>query len=225
MNKIAIVTVCSLLLSSIPVHAQNTTAKVISVGDGDTIRVEFAATKPASNTNNTDILEISYAPITVRLGCIDAAELKQQPWGTKARDRLKQLLPPGKSVQIREITKDRYGRMVAEVYQGKQSVNLQLVKEGAAVIYRQYFDGCTATAKQFEQAEGQAKRKKLGFWNQAKPVMPWDFRKGKRTPTRKATSGGQCQCPYDTDRAGRQCGKRSAYNRASGDAPICYVED
>ncbi len=84
----------------------------------------------------------------------------------------------------REITRDRYGRMVAEVYL-KQSVNLQLVKEGAAVIYRQYFNGCATTTKQFEQAEAQAKKKKLGFWNQAKPVMPWDFRNGKRTPTKQ----------------------------------------
>ncbi|NJR15231.1 MAG: thermonuclease family protein [Calothrix sp. CSU_2_0] len=224
MNKIAIVTAIALLFTATPANAQTTTAKVISVGDGDTIRVEFSATKPANNPN-TDILEISYAPTTVRLGCIDAPEIKQQPWGTKSRDRLKQLLPPGKSVQIREITRDRYGRMVAEVYLGKQSVNLQLVKEGAAVIYRQYFNGCAATAKQFEQAEAAAKKRKLGFWNQAKPVMPWDFRRGKTTPARQATSDGQCQCPYDRDRAGRQCGKRSAYNRVSGDRPVCYVED
>jgi micrococcal nuclease len=198
MYRIPAIAVFTLLISSIPTNAQTTAGKVISVGDGDTIRVEFATTKPANNPN-TDILQISYAPATVRLGCIDAPELKQQPWGTKSRDRLKQLLPVGKTVQIREITKDRYGRMVAEVYLGKQSINLQLVQEGAAVIYRQYFNGCAATAKQFEQAEAAAKKKKLGFWNQANPVMPWDFRKGKNTPTRKAASGGQCQCPYDRD--------------------------
>ena len=36
---------------------------------------------------------------------------------------------------------------------------------------------------------------------------------------------GRCPCPYHTDRAGRRCGKRSAYSRAGGYAPLCYPRD
>ena len=36
---------------------------------------------------------------------------------------------------------------------------------------------------------------------------------------------GNCPCPYDTDRAGRSCGRRSAYSRPGGYAPLCYVSD
>lgn len=36
---------------------------------------------------------------------------------------------------------------------------------------------------------------------------------------------GRCPCPYHTDRAGRRCGKRSAYSRAGGYAPLCYPAD
>ncbi|NHC04420.1 hypothetical protein G9F31_11700 [Acinetobacter sp. 187] len=36
---------------------------------------------------------------------------------------------------------------------------------------------------------------------------------------------GNCPCPYNTARNGSRCGKRSAYNRAGGYAPICYSED
>jgi len=36
---------------------------------------------------------------------------------------------------------------------------------------------------------------------------------------------GNCPCPYNTDRAGRSCGRRSAYNRGGGYAPKCYVSD
>lgn len=36
---------------------------------------------------------------------------------------------------------------------------------------------------------------------------------------------GNCPCPYNTDRAGRRCGKRSAYNRAGGYAPLCFEDD
>jgi choline dehydrogenase-like flavoprotein len=36
---------------------------------------------------------------------------------------------------------------------------------------------------------------------------------------------GNCPCPYNTDRAGRRCGGRSAYNRPGGRAPLCYESD
>lgn len=36
---------------------------------------------------------------------------------------------------------------------------------------------------------------------------------------------GNCPCPYNTAKNGSRCGKRSAYNRAGGYAPICYPED
>ena len=43
-------------------------------------------------------------------------------------------------------------------------------------------------------------------------------------PVRDPVSGS-CDCPYDTDRRGRSCGKRSAYSRPGGRSPICYVRD
>lgn len=36
---------------------------------------------------------------------------------------------------------------------------------------------------------------------------------------------GNCPCPYNTDRAGRACGRRSAYVRAGGYATVCYPQD
>lgn len=36
---------------------------------------------------------------------------------------------------------------------------------------------------------------------------------------------GNCPCPYNTDRAGRSCGRRSAYSRPGGHAPLCYPSD
>ena len=40
-----------------------------------------------------------------------------------------------------------------------------------------------------------------------------------------ASYPGPCACPYNTDRAGRSCGRRSAYSRPGGYAPICYPAD
>lgn len=36
---------------------------------------------------------------------------------------------------------------------------------------------------------------------------------------------GNCPCPYNRDRAGRKCGKRSAYSRPGGASPVCYESD
>jgi hypothetical protein len=40
-----------------------------------------------------------------------------------------------------------------------------------------------------------------------------------------ATYPGSCPCPYSTDRAGRSCGRRSAYSRPGGHAPKCFPAD
>ena len=36
---------------------------------------------------------------------------------------------------------------------------------------------------------------------------------------------GNCPCPYNSDRAGRSCGRRSAYSKPGGYAPLCYSND
>lgn len=36
---------------------------------------------------------------------------------------------------------------------------------------------------------------------------------------------GRCPCPYNTDRRGYACGRRSAYSRAGGYGPKCYPSD
>ena len=40
-----------------------------------------------------------------------------------------------------------------------------------------------------------------------------------------ASYPGNCPCPEYRDRAGRRCGKRSAWYRAGGYAPLCYPSD
>ncbi|MFS2161802.1 hypothetical protein ACCD10_31340 [Pseudomonas sp. Pseusp122] len=40
-----------------------------------------------------------------------------------------------------------------------------------------------------------------------------------------AAYSGNCPCPYNTARNGSRCGKRSAYNRPGGAAPLCFKED
>ena len=82
----------------------------------------------------------------IRLACIDTPELRgsrADPIPAKAaRDYLNGLVS-GEEVSIRRITKDRYGRTVAEI--SKDGINIQerLVKEGLASIYQRYAKQCS----------------------------------------------------------------------------------
>jgi len=40
-----------------------------------------------------------------------------------------------------------------------------------------------------------------------------------------ARYSGSCACPESRDRAGRRCGKRSAYSKPGGASPLCYPRD
>ena len=81
----------------------------------------------------------------IRLACIDTPELRGKradPISAKAaRDYLNGLVA-GEEVSIRRITKDRYGRTVAEL--SKDGVNIQelLVSKGFARLYERYADQC-----------------------------------------------------------------------------------
>lgn len=133
---------------------------VISVGDGDTLRI----TK-GSETQ------------TVRLACIDAPEMAQD-YGKKAKEQLQALLPVNTPVSMRTVDTDRYGRTVAELFSQGQNINLSLVESGHAVAYRQYLSNCDRDA--YLNAEAIAQQNQLAFWSQSSPVMPWDFRQQNR---------------------------------------------
>ncbi len=138
---------------------------VISVGDGDTIRVDS-----------------NHQSITIRLGCIDAPEMKQTPWGEESKQRLQTLLPVGTQVKIRKIDTDKYGRTVRDVVTSNTSknINLDMASEGRADVYTQYLSGCPNNKDNYLNAEVKAKQQRLGYWNQSNPVMPWKFRREAR---------------------------------------------
>jgi hypothetical protein len=40
-----------------------------------------------------------------------------------------------------------------------------------------------------------------------------------------AAYSGNCPCPYNRASNGSRCGRRSAYSREGGEAPLCYPKD
>ena len=81
----------------------------------------------------------------IRLACIDTPELRGKradPIPAKAaRDYLNGLVA-GEEVSIRRITKDRYGRTVAELSKDEVNIQERLVDKGLARIYKRYSDQC-----------------------------------------------------------------------------------
>ena len=134
--------------------------KVLSIGDGDTIRVSSP-----SGTGKT----------TVRLACIDAPETSQV-LGIDARQALQAELPIGTEVGLRPKATDRYGRTVAEVLKGKTNINQALVATGAAFVYWQYIEGCDRET--YSRIENEARLKSLGIWHVPGGIQrPWDYRR------------------------------------------------
>ena len=84
----------------------------------------------------------------IRLACIDTPELKgkrAEPFAAKeARDFLNNLVT-NELVTIRRITKDRYGRTVAELFSNGINVQELIVKKGYGKIYKRYADQCDWT--------------------------------------------------------------------------------
>ena len=136
-------------------------ATVLSVGDGDTLRVSRQG-----------------LPITIRLACIDAPETAQAPWGQQSRAYLMQRLPRGREVSIQPHATDRYGRTVAEVI-SDININLVMVEDGQAFAYRRYLSSCDA--KEYLDAEYRASRHRYGVWQvEGGITRPWDYRRGRR---------------------------------------------
>ena len=133
-------------------------ATVLSIGDGDTIRVLQGQRQ-----------------ITIRLACIDAPEMAQAPYGAQSRAYLQTRLRIGTPVALLPQTVDRYGRTVAEVI-GELNLNLAMVEDGQAFAYRQYLGQCNA--KEYLDAEYRASRSRYGVWRTPGGITrPWDFRR------------------------------------------------
>lgn len=187
--------------------AQALGATVLSIGDGDTIRVRQAG-----------------RILTVRLACIDAPETAQSPYGQLARRYLQQRLPTGLAVRLEVKTTDRYGRTVAEVI-GALNLNLAMVEAGQAFAYRQYLGGCNRQA--YLDAEERASRLGVGVWHVPGGITrPWDFRRrrGAASVPDGTTPGGwryRCRELGSHARAQQLLREGHTYLDGDGDGEAC----
>jgi endonuclease YncB( thermonuclease family) len=171
-------------------------ATVLSVGDGDTIRVSDGAKR-----------------VTIRLACIDAPETAQTPYGMASRQQLQALAPVGAVVSIQTKTTDRYGRTVAEIFRNGRSVNQAMVSTGEAFVYWQYISGCDRNT--YARLEQQAKSQRLGVWAVPGGIeRPWDFRRGRRARRLQPTFTTPPSPTADPSGARLTCKQIGSYARA-----------
>ena len=137
--------------------AEQFNGKVSKVIDGDTIWVRSDSTT-----------------IKVRLSYIDAPELKQM-FGIQSKKYLTSLVL-NKNVEIHSYRRDRYKRVIGEVYihNNNESVfiNAKLLKSGHAWVYKRYRKN-----PYLMNLENFARMKKNGIWNLDNPKEPWKYRK------------------------------------------------
>jgi endonuclease YncB( thermonuclease family) len=143
-----------------PLLAAEYTGKVVGVSDGDTLTL--LVPDGASDQQ-----------VKVRLGEIDTPE-SRQPYGERAKQTLSDLAY-NKQARVVVQDTDRYGRTVGRVYVGGVDVNAELVKQGAAWVYRQF-----SRDRSMLTLEAEAKAAKRGLWGlpEAQRCPPWDWRRG-----------------------------------------------
>ena len=139
--------------------------KVTRVYDGDTLKAKSQGYE-----------------VKVRLVGIDTPETSKkkhqpgQPFSKRATIHLQKLVL-NKIVEIEGYGLDRYSRVLGVVYIDGKNVNLEMVKEGLAEVYR----GPPAKGldlEPFRKAEAEAIKAKLNMWSlQDKYISPREWRR------------------------------------------------
>jgi endonuclease YncB( thermonuclease family) len=159
-------------VSQPPTIGQSEMGEVVKVSDGDTITVRVNGREDRIRFCGVDAPEVGH-------------EGKPgQPLGDESRERLRSLISAaGNQVIISPAERDRYGRLVAEVFvsagkgtEEEKLLNYELVKAGMAYHYAKYSDRCPNGGEILAEAEQDAKAKRRGVWS-GSYQKPWEFRR------------------------------------------------
>ncbi len=144
----------SICLYSCGFTYERITVSLSKIIDGDTIEVLRDSEK-----------------IKIRLYGIDAPE-RTQDYGRNATRALESALEPYNEIDIVIRDKDRYGRIVGEIFAGGSNINLIMLLEGHCWHYKKY-----SKEASYSEAEVKAKGNNLGLWANSLSIPPWEFRR------------------------------------------------
>ena len=119
----------SLLISSTFAYEDVKISKVISIYDGDTLRVNIDSFPDIVGKN-----------IRIRIKGIDAPEIKGKcqteiDLAIMARDYLRNAINQSSQIELRNIERGKYFRIVGELYIDGENISKGLLKEKLAYIY------------------------------------------------------------------------------------------
>ncbi|MDG9926673.1 MULTISPECIES: thermonuclease family protein [unclassified Pseudomonas] len=139
--------------------------RVAKVVDGDTLRLADGRSVRLIGVN---------APERARDG------RPAEPFAEAARKRLQTLVAANDGrvgLRVGSRARDQYGRTLAHAYDGAgRNLEAQLLAEGLG--YRVAFQPATGLEDCHRGAEDEARRQRLGLWQQATVVTPFDLRSG-----------------------------------------------
>ena len=131
---------------------------VVEVSDGDTICVKHLSKSEK-----------------IRLYGIDCRE-KGQAFGERAKQFTSKMVL-GKTVEVRQVSTDTYGRIVGWVYVEGHCLNEDLLKAGLAWLNKE----CLSESR-LAELENEARRTQKGLW-----CAPRDFRRDKKAESETQT--------------------------------------
>ncbi len=153
-------------MGAVPSLGETLEGRVVGVTDGDTLTLLVG-----SETRK------------IRLAQIDAPE-RAQPFGSRSKQALSDLAY-GRTVTVRVIDSDDYGRSVGEVYADGVHVNSEMVRQGYAWAYTRY-----ARSTDIIDLEEEARANRAGLWSlpEEQRDAPWVWRRDRRKGTPRSTS-------------------------------------
>ena len=163
MSKLLSICLCLLLLGCGANYneANLVAAKVTRVFSGQTVEVILSPTTQHAK---------------VRIIGIDAPDLRQSPWGERAKEKLSELvLGMPVKIEMEDVEPDRFNRLNAHIWQDNTLVSEKLVKEGCVLANMEYPH---SYSKLLIDAQEYARLMGYGIWNpqQALRQTPAQFR-------------------------------------------------
>jgi micrococcal nuclease len=167
---------CLILLSGCQASSPPTgiTAKVQRVVSGQTLEVLIPSEAPWIQQ--------------VRLLGISAPDLKQEPWGRAAKNRLRELVSGQKEgdlvlqsvlLELGQPDRDQFGRLLAYVWHDRVLINEQLVAQGYVLADEgTSLNNRSKYRQRLNRAQEYARLMGYGIWDPKKPIRltPKEFR-------------------------------------------------
>ena len=146
------------LISDKQIQDKEIHGKIVGITDGDTVK----------------LLTVDKTLVKVRVANIDCPERKQ-PFSARAKQFTSNQIFE-KQVKLEYLKKDRYGRYICNIiYDDSLNLSKQLLKNGMAWHYVKY-----SNDDSLQVLEDEAKKSKVGLWQDPNAIPPWEWRSNKR---------------------------------------------